>query len=223
VERFWRVFGYDRVSDVVVVYDDVRATRASFRKRWFLHTLQVPSVDANRFVVTVPPENIEGRSGGRLDGYVLFPERPIISAVGGRGLEFLVDNQNFDEGGQIWAGVRKRGSLGPEPGAWRIQVTPEYDALDDQFLIVLLPSKLGDAANRVVRRLQSGNRIGCEVAGAERTTRWWFEPGREGVTIDLTDGTGTRSFQLLSSNSAVPVSRTEVWSDVLKRWLYPVR
>ena len=48
VERFWRIFGYDRIDDVVVVFDQVIATKASFRKRWMLHTLNAPTVVSGR-------------------------------------------------------------------------------------------------------------------------------------------------------------------------------
>ena len=48
VERFWRIFGYDRIDDVVVVFDQVIATKASFRKRWLLHTIDAPTVAPGR-------------------------------------------------------------------------------------------------------------------------------------------------------------------------------
>ena len=31
--------------------------------------------------------------------------------------------------------------------------------------------------------LESGNRVSCEIVGPKRTTRWWFEPGRNGAEI----------------------------------------
>lgn len=40
VEEFRRLFGYDNIDDVIVVYDRVTATDANFHKRWLLHTLQ---------------------------------------------------------------------------------------------------------------------------------------------------------------------------------------
>ena len=223
VERAWRVFGYDRIADVVVIYDDVRATRASFRKRWLLHTLQAPTFVSDAFVVTVPPSDLAGRGGGRLEGHVLFPERVTANTLGGPGLEFWVDDRNFDEDGKIWDSLRQRGTLGPEPGAWRIEVSPEQDARDDQFLVVLLPSKLGEGPKETVRRLLSGNRIGCEVTDGARTTRWWFERGREGVTIDLIDRDGAKTLELLSAVSAPPAASGGSWFDVLRRWFSAAR
>ncbi len=48
VERAWRVFGYDRVDDVVVVYDDVESSNVAFKKRWLLHTVEQPTINGNR-------------------------------------------------------------------------------------------------------------------------------------------------------------------------------
>ena len=31
--------------------------------------------------------------------------------------------------------------------------------------------------------LESGNHVRCEIVGPKRTTRWWFEPGRNGAEI----------------------------------------
>jgi hypothetical protein len=53
VERFWRVFGYDRIDDVVVVFDQVTSTSAPFLKRWLLHTINAPTIVAGGFSVTV--------------------------------------------------------------------------------------------------------------------------------------------------------------------------
>ncbi|MCX7893887.1 MAG: VanZ family protein [Burkholderiales bacterium] len=192
VERAWRVFGYDTVDDVVVVYDDVRATRAEFRKRWLLHTVDAPAIGSDRFLVTVPPQSAPGRAGGMLEGRVLLPRQPLLNAIGGKGFEFYVDGVNYDEGGQIAESLRRRGSgVGaPEPGAWRIELSPESDALEDRFLVVMLPSALGARRNDRVKLLENGDEIGCEIAGAKRTTRWWFRPGRLGARVEVVGAEG---------------------------------
>ncbi len=53
VERFWRTFAYDRVDDVVVMFDQVTATKASFRKRWLLHSIEEPQVSADGFSLRI--------------------------------------------------------------------------------------------------------------------------------------------------------------------------
>jgi VanZ family protein len=174
VERFRRVIGYDRVDDVVVVFDDVEASDAAFGKRWLLHTVERPEIGHATFAVAVPRGEGRGRAGGQLVGHVLFPERHALNAVGGRGFEFFVGERNYDEDGKVLAIARQRGPLGPEPGAWRIELTPEHAAKEDQFLVVLLPARLTQRPVHAVRPLRDATSIGCEIAGPSRTTIWRF-------------------------------------------------
>ena len=61
VERLWRTFGYDTVDDVVVVFDQLRTTDSEFRKRWLLHTIELPeSTDQGFSVINTPADR--GRS-----------------------------------------------------------------------------------------------------------------------------------------------------------------
>lgn len=175
VERFRRVFGYDRVDDVIVVFDDVRATDAAFAKRWLLHSVERPSIGERRFTIVVEPGQGFGRAGGRLEGHVLLPERPVLNAVGGPGFEFFVGDRNYDEDGRLAEIARQRRRGGAEPGAWRIELAPERAALDDQFLVVLLPSGPAERPPHRVTRIADGGRVGCEVSGPRRTTRWLFD------------------------------------------------
>ena len=185
VERLRRVFGYDRIDDVVVVFDDVRASNASFRKRWLLHMIDKPAIGPGRFTVTVPAAGRPGRGGGRLEGYVLLPERAVLEAVGGRGAEFLVDHRNYDEDGRLKDLVSRLRDGNPPPGAWRIELSPEQEALDDLFLVVMVPSAAGASAPHTVTRIRDGSRVGCEITGPHRTTRWLFdrERGLAGVQV----------------------------------------
>jgi len=194
VERFWRIFGYDRVDDVVVVFDQVIATRASFRKRWLLHTLEAPEVTKGAFSVSVAPQDRPGHAGGRLEAKVLLPEGALINAIGGPGFEFFVDGKNYDENGTLQAAIRKLGPNNGEPGAWRVEVSPPTDEKEDSFLVVLLPTAAGVAPTHRVRLLESGKRVGCEVAGPKRTTRWWFERGRNQVDIEVVAGGEQRRY-----------------------------
>ncbi len=206
VERFWRVFGYDRVDDVVVVFDQVSATAASFRKRWLLHTIEAPSVSPDGFSVTVGAQDRPGHGGGRLEGRVLLPKDPVINPLGGRGFEFFVDDRNYDENGALRELIRKQGPNGAEPGAWRIEISPPRDAKEDLFLVVLLPSA-GDA--RLVHRvrlLESGDRVGCEIVGPNRTTRWWFEAGRNEAQIEIVSGSDTHHYVVSGPQAPAPAA-----------------
>ncbi|MEW5943818.1 MAG: DUF4962 domain-containing protein [Pseudomonadota bacterium] len=185
VERFWRTFGYDRVDDVIVIFDQVRATQPHFRKRWLLHTIERPAVAGAGFTVGVQPADRPAHVGGRLAGTVLLPRKAVIHSIGGKGFEFYVDGRNYDENGMLAERMLNPGAF--EPGAWRIEVTPPGDNAEDNFLVVLLPSTLDRNPPHAVRLLESGNRVGCEIVGPRRTTRWWFIPGRSDARVEIVE------------------------------------
>ncbi|HEX7272006.1 MAG TPA: hypothetical protein VF420_07645, partial [Casimicrobiaceae bacterium] len=55
-----------------------------------------------------------------------------------------------------------------------------------------------------VRLLQSGNRVGCEVVGPNRTTRWWFEPGRNRAEIEVVGGADSHHYQVNGPENPPP-------------------
>lgn len=217
VERFWRTFGYDRVDDVVVVFDQVTSTKASFRKRWLLHTLEKPSVSANGFTVHVAPQARPGHAGGSLTAKVLLPKGAVINAIGGPGLQFFVDNKNYDENGTLEPLIRKLGPNRGEPGAWRVEVSPPQDEEGDVFLVVLLPTLGDNVPTHRVRLLESPGRVGCEIIGPHRTTEWWFGPGHDGVEIRVLDGSASRTFKL--QGPPHPPLPSIGWLGHLREWL----
>ena len=197
VDRFWRIFGYDRVDDVVVVFDQVTASRGSFRKRWLLHSIATPAVSPDGFNVVVAPQNRPGHGGGRLEGKVLLPKEALINAVGGRGLEFFVDDRNYDENGTLPDLIRKLGPNNAEPGAWRIEVSPPGDEREDMFLVVLMPIIGTSHPVPRVRLLESGKRVGCEIVGFNRTTRWWFEQGHIEAEVEVSSGSEVHRYRII--------------------------
>lgn len=194
VERFWRIFGYDRRADAVVIFDQVKATHARFRKRWLLHTVQRPVVNGDTFTVTIDPTDKPGHGGGRLEGHVLLPRQPDIQLIGGKGYRFFVDGHNYDAQGKVDVRARQVGNT--EVGAWRIEVYPSVQQREQDFLTVLLPSSLAAESGDRVRRLEDGNRVGCEIIGPERTTRWWFVRGRNQVQVEVIENGRTRTYDV---------------------------
>ncbi len=190
VERAWRVFAYDRIDDVVVVYDDVVATNAALRKRWLLHTAMQPRVDGRRFVAEVAPGKGPGRQGGRLEGHVLLPRAAALLPVGGSGLEFLVDGTNYDEGGKLQDAVERSPAHRSEAGRWRLELMPLAEAAADQFLVVMLPTRLGEPATHQVRLVEDGGRVGAEVSGPRRTVTYWFRPGELAARVQVAGAPG---------------------------------
>lgn len=217
VEQFWRTFGYDRVDDVVVVFDQVTATKASFRKRWLLHTIAAPLVTPDGFSVEVSSQDRIGHAGGRLEAKVLLPRDAVIHSIGGRGFEFFVDDRNYDESGTLQDAIRKLGPNMGEPGAWRVEVSPALGLQKDLFLVVLLPTLVDEVPAHDVRLLESGNRVGCEIVGPNRTTRWWFEPGRNAVEIEVSAHGEERRYAIEGRSATMPPSQS--WLDRVRSWI----
>jgi hypothetical protein len=183
VERLWRTFGYDSVDDVVVIFDQLRTTDPEFRKRWLLHTIDLPERSDHGFSVAKMPDGTTSHSGGHLKGHILLPKTPRVQIVGGNDAAFLADGTNYDENGALEKQVLKRSQL--EPGAWRIEISPENDATDALFLVVVLPSSQTSSPTHHIRLLEETDRLGCEIVGPKRTTRWWFNPGRNGLDVEV--------------------------------------
>lgn len=196
VERLWRVFGYDRDNDAIVVFDDVVATDPAFRKRWLLHSIDAPELEGDGFRLFIAAAPYAGRSGGQLQGRVLLPRAPLLNAIGGPGFAFFVDGRNHDENGKLQAPTAAAAPGQPEPGNWRIELMPAQEAREDQFLVVMLPTLAGQQARASVRRIEDQGRVGAEISGALRTTRWWYRPGTAGVEVEIVESGQRRTHAL---------------------------
>ena len=181
VEHWGRLFAWDRIDDVVLVYDRLAATRADLPKRWLLHTLTEPRLLPDGFVVEVPPDPGRRWPGGRLEAHVLLPEARRLETVGGPGREFWVDGRNYPA-----PGVSPRRLAERQPGAWRVELRPARPTLEDRFLVVMLPTLAGQRPTHRIRRLDRGDALGVEIRGPRRTIRWWFphDPWRP-ITVEL--------------------------------------
>ncbi len=184
VEQFWRIFAYDRIDDVVIVFDQVRSTQANFHKRWLLHTIEQPRITKNGFVIAVSPNDQPAHGGGQLTAHILLPKDPIIQIIGGKGFDFFVDGKNYDEKGHVATMVRTV-RKNAEPGAWRVEVMPSAEAKEDLFLNVLLPSSGRSHPAHKIKLLESGDHPTCEVQGPTRTTQWRFNRGGNDVEITI--------------------------------------
>jgi len=183
VERMWRTFVYDRASDVVIVRDLVKSTRAEFRKRWLLHTQSEPRITGQDFFVALPAGPAAGQGGGTLTAKVLLPRQARLQKVGGPGFEFFVDGKNYDENGSLAAAIAKK-SQPTEPGSWRLEVSPATHQQDDEFLVVLIPRSMRAATMPRIRELAGNNEHGVEITTEAGVRRWWFSPQRNGVRLD---------------------------------------
>lgn len=202
VERFRRIFAYDRVDDVVIVFDYLRVAQAQFRKRWLLHSLEKPVITGDGFMVNVAARDAVGHAGGQLRAHVVLPVQRTLQLVGGEARAFEVDGYNYDQGVATTL-ARRRDA---EPGQWRVELSPSIDSLEERFLVVMLPSTAGKApGHRITRLTENDTRvIGLEVAGPTRVTRWYFNSAGTGLRIEVGDEHGGRMHQLQSLSTAEP-------------------
>ncbi len=193
VEKLTRIFVYDRVNDVVVVFDQVIATTASFRKTWLLHTINEPVLSADGFRVAIEAGGGRGRAGGILQGHVLWPRNAVVNMIGGPGFEYFVDGQNFDEQGGIRKTAQKKPNV--EPGAWRVEISPAGDNYEDNFLVVMVPRLRADTDEIEVHATpHEGGGFGCEITGGQRTTGLHFRPAQDQVEVKIQQPSGLRTF-----------------------------
>ena len=207
VERYTRTFGYDKGTDTIVVYDQIKSTQAHFRKRWLLHSMEQPLLTPDGFRVSVVSSNRRGHSGGSLLAHVVLPRQYSLNVVGGPAAEFLVDGVNYDEDGKVWERPRKKPKL--EPGHWRVELSPPHDATDDEFLVVLIPS-LGQLPSDVlVTPLSESGRTGVEIQRGDRRTRWWTIPDRAGLEIEKLDAYTLPQQWRVSAEHPLPIPMAE--------------
>ncbi len=189
IRKYWRTFIYDRAEDLVIVYDDVVSSDPAFLKRSLVHTLHRPTITTTGFSVNVPPRlppRVPARSGGHLEAHVLFPRKAKITLVGGKGREFWVDGKNYDAGGKIWERIARRKKNPPEPGRWRVEISPPTANERDRFLMVLIPGILSSVP--LMEPIEKNGAIGVRILGRNRSLQLLFPSDREGVIVEREAG-----------------------------------
>ena len=145
-----------RPHPVILILDRVESTDASFEKRFLLHTVNEPSLQDKRMVVT--------NQGGRLTLLALNPADAVLRVVGGAGQEFLVDGVNYplDPNGN-----EGQPEAGEDPGAWRLEIVPGTPKTLDYFLSVLFVDDDTAAAveSNAALLIDATDCLGARVAG----------------------------------------------------------
>ncbi len=139
---------------LLFVYDRIKSSNASFRKKWLLHTLEEPQATEYGYVAADTREY----RGGQLAASILLPEKDdrYVSVIGGKGREHEVGGINF-------LGRKLEGDLWNEGDCYRIELSPKKGREDDTFLVVLEPSDGGMTplpATKVVSETHTGALVG---------------------------------------------------------------
>jgi len=111
-------------ADSFVVFDDVQVVRQGLTATWVVHSIEKPSFDLARFVIT--------HMDGKLLGEVILPRQPELRLVGGAGKGSFVNGKDYPP-------VEKKPD--PEAGGWRIEFPFKTTALV-VLTAVNKPSKL---------------------------------------------------------------------------------
>lgn len=120
----------------------------------------------DQFQASLLPDNNPKHTGGILEGKVLIPSAPLITAVGGQGKEFWVDGKNYDNNGDIYKALA-RGNLKQvaEPGAWRLEVRPTEASQTDNFLVALAPKQNRSEPAPSIQCSQGSGLTDCIIRG----------------------------------------------------------
>lgn len=129
-----------------VVFDQVSATRADFKKTWLLQAMSEPAREDGHLVVA--------NGAGKLFVRTLLPESSKAAFFSGQDL--------YRHGGQSYPPSR---STGPAPKC-RVEISPEAAARDDLFLHVLTASDAATSAVRTARLQRSGRAISVDLGDA---------------------------------------------------------
>ena len=146
---------------VLFVYDQVVSSNPTFKKAWYLHSLQEPGIDGMQTTIVSDGEAFHGgQYGGQLAVETLLPQNARIEKVGGP------DKACWNEATQrdYSPDLSSKRSRGDELGAWRIEVIPSEPAEDDRFLNVLTTMDVGTSAPKV-EKLESETLVGAYVVG----------------------------------------------------------
>jgi hypothetical protein len=154
----------------MIVYDKVAAADPNFKKYWLMHSIEEPSVSGN----TTTIRRNENGYNGKLVNETLLPEagNTTIEKVGGPGREFEVFGTNYPNFVN-----RLPNENSAEPGAWRVQISPNAPARTDYFLNVMQVMDTGTTP-LVTQKLDAERMVGAKVAG----NAVWFS--KDGNRLD---------------------------------------
>lgn len=217
VEKYWRTIIYDRRSDVVVVYDNLISSNPEFKKRSLIHSINQPHRTSTGFITSYTVQNHDRKINGQMEATLLYPENAEINIIGGRNKEFLVNNVNYDEDGKVWSMVNRPNNHRPEPGSWRVEISPPLAQTRDRFLMVLRPTTDSADPSPLIQRLSKNVGFGASIRIPNRALKFIFPEDREGVLVKLNDGNSVKDIDLTVIPSATATNKTNdqsIWQRI---------
>ena len=151
VTAYEREFVYLPRQNYFVVHDRVNAASESFQKRWLLHFQDAPEIDGVKPQPGVTKfsdaQVTTERNGGALFVSTLLPAEHAVTVVGGPGYEYFnpFAQKNYPPSHLNTAAEPR------ESGRWRIEVSPDRAACEDEFLNAMQiagPDSKGPVATR---------------------------------------------------------------------------
>lgn len=140
----------DTYPAAFVVYDKMKAKDASFKKTWLMHSQNEPTVSDNVITIT----RTESDFDGKLVDNVLLPESNTINVVGG------TNNEMFTVGGVTMP--PKADTI--EGGNYRIELSPQNENLEDEFLNVMyVTDASGDAEPLASSKIETEQFVGASI------------------------------------------------------------
>lgn len=142
----------------LIVFDRVVAKDPAFKKYWLLHCIEEPHIEGSTAIV----DRTGPGGGGRLHVSALLPEANnlALGKVGGPGKEFWAFGENWPNDPP--PGAAEKSSI--EPGAWRVEISPERAVAEDLFLTVMQATSTEGGAIAPVTRVDAGGWVGCRLA-----------------------------------------------------------
>jgi hypothetical protein len=165
--------------DLVVIFDRVQATDASYDKRFLLHALAAPTVDGQSFSIENGP--------GRLVGQTLLPAEAQIDVV-----------TNFAVAGTPHPPSSTDNC--DEAGGTRLEISPRTESERDYFLHVLRTGESGSTSAPAATASEDESIVTVTIDDAGRQIRLRFaKTGELGGHI-TTSGSGVACDEALGSN-----------------------
>ena len=84
-----------------------------------------------------------------------------------------------------------------EPGAWRIEVSPEHNRRDESFLVVMLAQSNSVDPQTALKELRSENNlVGVEINAPSRVLRLWFNRDNSNMLAEVIDNGSKSTYEI---------------------------